>query len=124
VTDHAPDPGEHDMTDHTDLLDRADALLEDLGDPDERTYRIVAALDDALRALLAERDGAEAKVTYLLQALWDVYGILGFDQDGDATPAAVKGDLADLVRNAAREARRDYDEALQETYTPDSQETT
>lgn len=45
------------------------------------------------------------------QALWDVYGILGFDQDGDPTPAAV-GDLGEMVRRAAREFRQDYDTAL------------
>lgn len=43
------------------------------------------------------------------QALWDIYGILGFDQDGDPTPIALKSDLAKLVVDAAREFRADFD---------------
>lgn len=46
-------------------------------------------------------------VTPERQALWDIYGILGFDQDGDPTPAAIANDLAAMVVEAAREYRAD-----------------
>lgn len=52
-----------------------------------------------------------AEVDTLRQALWDVYGALGFDQDGDATPTGVQ-DLPGVVLRAAREFARDYDAAL------------
>ena len=49
------------------------------------------------------------------QALWDIYGILGFDTDGDKTPDALKyPPLTELVVNAAKESRQDYDNLLQE----------
>jgi hypothetical protein len=50
------------------------------------------------------------QVDELRQALWDVYAILGFDTDGNATPRSVV-DLPNVVRRAAEEARADYDEA-------------
>lgn len=46
-------------------------------------------------------------VTTERQALWDIYEILGFDTDGDPTPAAVASDLCKLVVDAAREFRAD-----------------
>lgn len=53
------------------------------------------------------------------QALWDVYGILGFDQDGDKTPdALVHPPLEDVVRDAAREFREQADEALDDIPAP------
>jgi hypothetical protein len=51
------------------------------------------------------------------QAMWEALGILGFDLDGDKTPAASIAGMGDGgFRNyflfCAREQRRDYDEAL------------
>ena len=64
-------------------------------------------LDD-VRLVLAERAA-------LRQAVWDAYGILGFDQDGDATPDALAHPpLPDFLRQFAAEARLDADEALNE----------
>jgi len=44
----------------------------------------------------------------LRQALWDVYGILGFDQDGDRTPAACV-DLIGTVVTAAKLERTEFE---------------
>jgi hypothetical protein len=49
----------------------------------------------------------------LRQALWDVYAALGFDTDGDKTPAGVQ-DLRRVVVNAAKVIRSDYDALLDE----------
>lgn len=46
------------------------------------------------------------------QALWDIYRILGFDTDGDATPAAVVCDLGTMVVEAAKEHRAEHDELI------------
>jgi hypothetical protein len=45
----------------------------------------------------------------LRQGLWDVYRNLGFDTDGDATPAAVVSDLVSLVVDASAEFRAESD---------------
>lgn len=58
-------------------------------------------------------DHLDYDVTALRQALWDVYAALGFDTDGDRTPAAVKN-LRQLVVDAAKTFRQDYDQALSE----------
>lgn len=55
----------------------------------------------------------DVDVLELRQALWDVYGTLGFDQDGDRTPAAVC-DLPNVVRRAAVDATRDYEDLASE----------
>lgn len=64
----------------------------------------------------------EALLSEALQAMWDAYGTLGFDQDGDKTPAASLGDGGtEAVRafisrfsDAIEEARKDFDEADEE----------
>jgi hypothetical protein len=59
----------------------------------------------------------------LAQAMWDARGILGFDNDGDPTPAAsVNGwngykEFADQHVREATEARKDHDDALGEQPT-------
>lgn len=62
-------------------------------------------------------DPLDYDVVALRQALWDVYEILGFDTDGDKTPAAQMR-LRKIVIDAAREFRKDYDEALDEIRDP------
>lgn len=59
-------------------------------------------------------------VTADQQAMWDALGILGFDLDGDKTPAAQLAGMGDNAFRAyfldcAREQRRDYDDAIAET---------
>ncbi|ODA89982.1 hypothetical protein ATY41_02775 [Leifsonia xyli subsp. xyli] len=65
----------------------------------------------AVEALTAQRDT-------LVQALWDVYGILGAGRDGDPTPAACltsgAEDFANSIVAAAWEARHDAEEAVRE----------
>ncbi|AGW41726.1 hypothetical protein O159_22860 [Leifsonia xyli subsp. cynodontis DSM 46306] len=77
-------------------------------DPTTPTNR---ATPTTVEALAAERD------TYA-QALWDVYGILGFDRDGDPTPAACltsgAEDFANSMVAAAWEARENTEEAVRE----------
>lgn len=63
--------------------------------------------------LVMQRNTAEGLVVAYRQALWDIYGILGFDQDGDPTPdALVAPPLIEVVVNAAKEFRAEYDELL------------
>jgi hypothetical protein len=81
----------------------------------EAMRSLLDAHDDATR-LLAESQAhnakLEAQVERLRQGLWDVYAALGCDTDGDPTPVALVSDIVELVVNAAKEARRDYDAAL------------
>jgi hypothetical protein len=63
-------------------------------------------------ASMLKTDG-DVDVLELRQALWDAYGTLGFDQDGDQTPAAVR-DLPNVVRRAAAESVRDYEDLAAE----------
>lgn len=73
----------------------------------------VAALAD-MTLLMRKRTAALAaekkRADEAQQALWDVYGILGFDQDGDKTPPKVTPPLETVVKNAAQEFRKDSDE--------------
>jgi len=73
-----------------------------------------AAVDEARRDLLAvppTSDTPEFRTVDesrqdLRQALWDIYGILGYDTDGMPTPdALVSPQLTQLVIDAARELR-------------------
>ena len=94
----------------------ADNLLDDESRRAAEPFEPWFELDRAariIRALLAERDRRAIDHAGLRQALWDIYAILGFDTDGDPTPAAV-GHLADVVVGAAREFRSDYDDLLDE----------
>jgi len=55
----------------------------------------------------------------LRQALWNIYGILGFDQDGMQTaprPGTYTPDLPELVVEAAKEFRADYDAMLKSNW--------
>lgn len=53
-----------------------------------------------------------AEVAALKQAYWEARAILGFDNDGDPTPAALTfPTIPDLMRRDAAEFRKDYDEA-------------
>jgi len=62
-----------------------------------------------------ERKSPEVQLAELRQAVWDAYGILGFDQDGDKTPDhLVYPPLPDFLRQFAREMRNDYDLLLDE----------
>ena len=89
--------GMHEPLDYTALLARWDTLTKaeawqlDSGD-------LHNLIDEATTQLESAR-----------QALWLVYKALGYDTDGDPTPAAVVG-LNDLVVDAAREYRDDADE--------------
>lgn len=68
-----------------------------------------------MRRLGAEAVTDSDEIAPLRQAIWDAYGILGFDRDGDPTPdALVYPSLGDLIRQAATEQRKDYDDALSE----------
>lgn len=79
-------------------------------------YRALAI--DLERDLTAAREALEAKEREcgeLKQSLWDIYGALGCDQDGDKTPAALTyPPLTELVLEAAKEASRDYCSAIEE----------
>ena len=46
-----------------------------------------------------------AEVRRLRQGLWDVYGVLGGDTDGDPTPEALMSDIVPLVLDIATETR-------------------
>lgn len=51
----------------------------------------------------------------LRQAVWDAYIAMGFDTDGNDTPAGVQ-DLPGLIRRCASEMRADYDQACEDVY--------
>jgi hypothetical protein len=64
-------------------------------------------------ALFAAADEIEE----LRQAIWDAYGILGFDQDGDRSHKAHSfpgRGWAGFLREFATEQRADYDEAVEQ----------
>lgn len=65
----------------------------------------------------AHLDELRNQVEYLRQGLWDVYRELGFDTDGDPTPAAVQGDLVKLVVDATKEYRKDEEEGYDDLNT-------
>lgn len=74
----------------------------------------------ALRRLHGEMsidlERQQHEIDRLRQGLWDVYAILGGDTDGDPTPAALAGDIVDLVLEEARQHRDDYASALDVAY--------
>lgn len=62
------------------------------------------------------REMAE-EIMRLRQALWDIYGVLGFDQDGQTEapmPGRITPDITEVVLSAAKEHRKDYDDLLRE----------
>lgn len=65
------------------------------------------AHESALEQTQIERDA-------LRQGIWDAYGILGFDQDGDASPAAQRYPMDKMIVEAATEARATSEETLSE----------
>jgi hypothetical protein len=96
-----------------DLWERDEEALRDevrqLNATLDRAGRDAITAARAYRALVAERD-------LLAQAMWDARGALGFDNDGDESPAAsIHGDFEQFAANHVREAReqaRDYETAL------------
>lgn len=53
------------------------------------------------------------EIRSLRQALWEIYGILGYDTDGDKSPDhLIFPTLEKLVVDAAKEFRAEYDELL------------
>lgn len=53
-------------------------------------------------------DARATEIARLRQGLWDVYATLGFDTDGDPTPAALSyPDIVTLVLDAAKETREE-----------------
>lgn len=93
----------HEVVDHRDLLRRWNEL----------TSREAWEIEPGdLHNMV---DEAVDQIESLRQALWDIYGILGFDQDGDETPRALSFPaLETLVRDAAREYRADVEEGENE----------
>lgn len=88
------------MSDHDELREAADAILALLPLSDDGTghvsdcgyteeapscgcYDLPRRIAAVLVPLIREREAL------LTQAMWDALGILGFDQDGDKTPAAL-----------------------------------
>lgn len=69
-------------------------------------------ISDVTRARLRDLAQVYEEVARLRQGLWDIYGALGQDTDGDPTPAALVGDIVKLVLEAAETASRDYANAL------------
>jgi hypothetical protein len=75
-----------------------------------------ALLADAVEALVAERDA-------YAQGLWDAFAALGYDTDGDPTPAAAIGGMGStgFVESILRDVReyrlgseKDYEEVVAE----------
>lgn len=65
--------------------------------------------------LQSERDALAAEVLRYRQAIWDARALMGFDNDGNPTPAALAyPHLADMLLRDAAEFRKDYDQACSE----------
>jgi len=90
------------------LFDASDDLRpEDNWPDDDAKYGRAAAAVLAVPAI-ADVLAAVAELAELRQAVWDAYGILGFDQDGDDTPDALAHPpLADFLREFATDERDD-----------------
>lgn len=74
---------------------------------------IVSTTGPEVRMTRSTAMWAHDEIVRLRQGLWDVYAALGFDTDGDRTPAALAHpDIVTLVLAAANEARADYDEVV------------
>lgn len=58
------------------------------------------------------------EVARLRQGYWEARAIMGFDNDGDSTPAAFASDFVALMLDDARSMRADYDEALEHVPLP------
>jgi hypothetical protein len=93
-----------------DQIQAGDALLDLL--TGDRNGELRVQLEEAAAALRAEPVTRTAPPPDVAtQALWDVYGALGFDTDGEPTPAALiagmgVADFCRLVVSAAEEFRR------------------
>jgi len=76
-------------------------------------------------AQIAQRDREveelRAKVASLRQAYWDARAAMGFDNDGDPTPAALLSPMEDLMRQDAESQREDYQSALRELAAAEAQ---
>lgn len=90
-------------------------------DREQLSGRLFVAQGHEIRANNAEAEveRLRAERDLLAQAMWDARAELGFDNDGDKTPhAAIHGDyqrFAGLHVLDAREARDDYEAALDES---------
>ena len=60
--------------------------------------------------LSSDIERRQHEIERLRQGLWDIFAALGGDTDGDPTPAALVGDIVELVMVEARELRAAYDE--------------
>jgi hypothetical protein len=90
----------------TDPIEEASFWIKGLQVPEDFYGSVQVVLASVARDLVA----AETKAHR--QALWDIYGILGFDQDGNKEPHV--SDLIGCVVRAATEFRADYDDLLNE----------
>lgn len=72
---------------------------------------------DVITPLVRQSDylALREELVELRQAVWDARAIMGFDNDGDSTPDALKfPTLAVMVIADAKEMRDDYDAAIAE----------
>ena len=73
----------------------------------------VRGVEDSNRELTRQVEQLRAKVDAHRQAIWDALGHLGYDRDGDSTPAAfVYPPLTEVIVDVAKEFRAEYDELL------------
>lgn len=56
----------------------------------------------------------ETEIVRLRQGYWDARKIMGFDNHGDETPAALASDIVKLMNRDAKDMRHDYDESIKE----------
>lgn len=92
--------------------------LDDLANAQVEYEQAVPAMDRCPKCQIAGHNPdcpscLRRQITELRQALWDVYAELGFDTDGDPTPAAVVN-LIPMVVSAAKEHRTESDQASRE----------
>lgn len=95
------------------LVEAAERLRSELDDLNDRIGDLQASEAELVAKPL------RAEIEDLRQAIWDAYGILGFDQDGDKShKGLVSPPWPDFLRQFATQAARDYDEACEEAVRP------
>jgi NTP pyrophosphatase (non-canonical NTP hydrolase) len=113
MTDHALDPGEHDMTDHTDLL----ARLDKPGRVDRIGSDMAVLCADAAAALRAETERADA----LMAERDDTRTINESDEPRGLRPAAEpKG--APILASLAAQMRANSERWFPATHDPDKRD--
>jgi len=107
-------------------MNRLTQLIEEAHDREAEARGVDDEMWVAQSARKIALEDAQALMSPLLDALWEIYKLSGADTDGDQGPGALiagfrhmgkdgLSGFAELVVESVRELRQDYSEALRET---------